>query len=215
MDGSSLPQPGLATGGQELVPNRRRVSIGLFLSPGNLPGLLDQGKLHRNRSVPGGRVHRTGDAGASVEDVEDPISRTRDRVHCQQMIPTQKPTAPVASSNAKPNQPARTTPPVNAAHPTPASGGPDSTCFVHCLEHALQLVESMKLTDEQKTEISQLTEAQSARCAEAKEQHRANHEQILALLTPDQQQTLKNAADAAEHCHQGGHGAHVEHPVHA
>src|SRR5476649_1793373 len=106
------------------------------------------------------------------------------------MVTSQKPTAPVASPNAKPNQPAvRTTPPVAAANPTPSSGGPDSTCFVHCLEMALQLVESMKLTNDQKTKISQLTEAQSARCAEAKKQHKANHEQILALLTPDQQQT--------------------------
>ena len=131
------------------------------------------------------------------------------------MVTSQKPTAPVASSNAKPNQSTRTTPPVTAAHPTPSSGGPDSTCFVHCLEKAVQLVESMKLTDDQKTKISQLTEAQTARCAEAKKQHKANHEQILALLTPDQQQTLKAAADDAEHCHKDGHMALEEHAMHA
>jgi len=129
------------------------------------------------------------------------------------MVTSQKPPAPVASPNAKPNQPAaRTTPPVAAAHPTPSSGGPDSTCFVHRLEEALQLVESMQLTGDQKTKISQLTQAQSARCAEAKTQHKASHEQILALLTPDQQQKLKAAADDAEHCHKDGP---VEHAVHA
>ncbi len=73
----------------------------------------------------------------------------------------------------------------------------------------------MKLTDEQKTKISQLTEAQTARCIEAKKQHQANHQQILALLTPDQQQTLKAAADDAEHCHKVGHMAPEEHAVHA
>jgi len=131
------------------------------------------------------------------------------------MITTQKPAAPAASSNAKPNQPVRTTPPVTAAHPAPASDAPDSTCFVHCLETALQLVESMKLTGDQKTKISQVTEAQTARCAEAKHQHQASHEQILALLSPDQQQTLKNAAEKAAHCHQDGHMAIEEHAVHA
>ena len=131
------------------------------------------------------------------------------------MNTTQKPTAPVASPNAKPSQPARTTPAVTPAHPTPSSGGPESTCFVHCLETALQLVESMKLTNEQKAKISQLTAAQSARCTEARKQHKANHEQILALLTPDQQQTLKAAADDAEHCHKAGHMAPEEHAVHA
>jgi Spy/CpxP family protein refolding chaperone len=132
------------------------------------------------------------------------------------MVTLQKPMAPAASPNAKPSQPAaRTTPPVAAAHPTPSSGGPDPTCIVHRLEEALQLVESMKLTDDQKTKIAQLTEAQTARCTEAKKQHKANHEQILALLTPDQHQKLQAAADDLEHCHQDGHGAHAEHPVHA
>ncbi len=131
------------------------------------------------------------------------------------MITSQKPTAPVASSNTKPNPPARPTAPLTAAHPAPSSAGPDSTCFVHCLENAVHLVGSMKLTDEQMKKISQLTEAQSARCAEAKKQHQANHEQILALLTPDQQQTLKNAADDAAHCHKDGHMALEEHAAHA
>ena len=131
------------------------------------------------------------------------------------MITTQKPPAPSASSNAKPNQPTHPTAPVAATHPAPSSGGPGSTCFVHCLETALRLVESMKLTNEQKTKISQLTEAQTARCTEAKKQHQANHEQILALLTADQQQTLKAAADDAEHCHKEGHMALEEHAVHA
>ena len=128
----------------------------------------------------------------------------------------QKPPAPVASPNAKSNQPvARTTPPVAAAHPTPSSGGPDPTCAVHRLEEALQLVESMKLTDVQKTKISQLTQAQTVRCSEAKKQHKANHEQILALLTTDQSQTLQTAADEASHCHKEGQMAPEEHAVHA
>jgi Spy/CpxP family protein refolding chaperone len=132
------------------------------------------------------------------------------------MVTSQKPTAPVASPNAKPNQPAaRTTPPVAAAHPTPPSGGPDSTCFVHRLEEALQLVESMQLTNDQKTKISQLTQAQTARCTEAKKQHKANHEQILALLTPDQRQKLQAASDGPEHCHKDSHTAPEEHAVHA
>ena len=132
------------------------------------------------------------------------------------MVTLQKPTAPAASPNAKPNQPAaRTTPPVAAAHPTSSTGGPDPTCVVHRLEEALQLVESMKLTDDQKTKISQLTQAQSARCTEARNQHKADHEQILALLTPDQRQKLQAAADGSEHCHKDGHMAPAEHAAHA
>jgi Spy/CpxP family protein refolding chaperone len=132
------------------------------------------------------------------------------------MDTSQKPVAPVASPNTKPNQPAaRTTPPVTAAHPTPSSGGPDPTCFVHRLEEALQLVESLQLTNDQKTKISQLTTAQTARCTEAKKQHKANHEQILALLTPDQRQKLQAASDGPEHCHKDSHTAPEEHAVHA
>src|ERR1039457_6673644 len=128
------------------------------------------------------------------------------------MVTSQKPVAPVASSNAKPNQPAaRPTPPVAAAHPTPPSGGPDPTCFVHRLEEALELVESMQLTNDQKTKISQLTKAQTARCTEEKKQHKATHEQILALLTPDQHQTLQAASDGPGHCHKESHFAPEEH----
>ena len=136
---------------------------------------------------------------------------------------SQKPTAPAASPNAKPSQPnakpgqpvARTTPPVTPAHPGPSSGSPEATCFVHHLEEALQLVESMQLTNEQKTKISQFTTAQTARCTEAKKQHTAEHEQILALLTPDQRQKLQTAADDASHCHKDSHMAPAEHAVHA
>jgi Spy/CpxP family protein refolding chaperone len=133
------------------------------------------------------------------------------------MVSTQqKPTAPVASPNAKSNQPAaRTTPPVAAARPTPTSGGPDPTCAVHRLEEALKLVESMKLTDDQKTKISELTTEQTARCTEARKQHKANHEEILALLTTDQAQTLQVAADEASHCHKEGAMAPEGHAVHA
>ena len=132
------------------------------------------------------------------------------------MVTSQKPTSPVASPNAKPNQPAaRTTPPVAAARPTPPAGGPDPTCFVHRLEEALLLVESMQLTDDQKTKISQIAHAQTARCTEAKKQHKASHEQIIALLTSDQQQTLHAAADDSERCHKDGHLALAEHAVHA
>jgi hypothetical protein len=132
------------------------------------------------------------------------------------MVTTQKPSASVASPNAKSNQPAvRTTPPVTAAHPTPSVGGTDSNCFVHRLEEALQLVESMKLTDDQKTKIAQLTREQTVRCAEAKKQHKANHEQILALLTPAQHETFQAAADDAEHCHRESSLAPEEHAMHA
>ena len=150
------------------------------------------------------------------------------------MVSLQKPTAPVASSNAKPNQPAgrtavpvaspnaqpnqptaRPTPPVAAARPTPPSGGPEPTCFVHRLEEALQLVESMQLTNEQKTKISQLTKAQTARCIDGRKQHQATHEQILAVLTPDQQQKLQAASDGPEHCHKDGQAAPGEHAAHA
>jgi len=132
------------------------------------------------------------------------------------MVTTQKPTAPVASPNAKPNPPAaRPTPPAAATRTTPPAGGPDPTCVVHRLEEALQLVESLQLTDDQKTKISQFTKVQTARCAEAKKLHKANHAQILALLTPDQQQKLQAAADDSAHCHQDVHAAPEEHAVHA
>lgn len=130
------------------------------------------------------------------------------------MDTSQKPTAPVASPNAKPSQPiARPTPPVPAAHPTPPSGGPDTTCFVHHLEEALELVESLQLTSDQKTRISQLTKAQAARCAEAKKQHQATHKQILALLTPDQQEKLQAASGGPDHCHKDSHVLPAEHAV--
>lgn len=132
------------------------------------------------------------------------------------MVTSQKPTAPAASPNAKPNQPAaRTTPPVAAAHPRPPAGGPDPTCFVHRLEEALLLVESMQLTNDQKTKISQIAQAQTARCAEAKKQHKASHEQIIALLNPEQNHKLQAAADDSERCHKDGHLALAEHAVHA
>jgi Spy/CpxP family protein refolding chaperone len=132
------------------------------------------------------------------------------------MVTSQKSVVPVAALKAKPNQlAARPTPPVAAAHPTPPSGDPDSACFVHRLEEALQLVESMQLTNDQKTKISQLTKAQTARCIEGRKQHQATHEQILALLTPDQQQTLQAASDGPEHCHKDGHAAPGEHAAHA
>ena len=123
------------------------------------------------------------------------------------MVTTQKPTVPVASSNAKPSQP--------AACATHQSGGPDATCSVHRLEEALQLVESMHLTNDQKTKISQLTTAQTARCTEGAKQHKATHEQILALLTPDQHQKLQAASDGPGHCHKDGHMAPGEHMAHA
>jgi Spy/CpxP family protein refolding chaperone len=85
---------------------------------------------------------------------------------------------------------------------------------VHRLEEALHLVESMKLTNDQKTKISQLTQAQTARCTEQKKQHRATHEQILALLTPEQHQKLQAEADDSAHCHQDFHTALPAHAVH-
>lgn len=131
------------------------------------------------------------------------------------MATSQKSTAPAAALNTKLNQPAaRITPPTATAHPTPVCSGPDPTCFVHHLEEAVLLVESMKLTDDQKTKISQLATAQKARCAEAMKQHTATHEQILALLTPDQHQKLQAAADHSSHCHEGVHAVPAELPGH-
>ncbi len=132
------------------------------------------------------------------------------------MVTSQKPTAPVASPNAKSNLPvARTTPPVTPAHSAPTSGGPDSTCAVHRLEEALQLVESMKLTNEQKTKIAQLTAAQTARCAATKKLHQETHGQILALLTADQNEMLQASADEAHHCRSESEMTLEGHAVHA
>ena len=135
------------------------------------------------------------------------------------MIPSKKPAVPVASIIVKSSPPARTTPPVAATVPTPPVGGPDPTCIVHRFEEALQLVELMQLTNDQKTKISQLTktqtEASHVRCTEEKKQHHATHEQILALLTPDQRQKLQGASEASEHCSKGSHAAPVECAVHA
>ena len=132
------------------------------------------------------------------------------------MVTSQKPAAPVASPNAKANQPAaRPAPPTAAAHPTPSTGGPDSNCAVHRLEESLQCVESMHLTDDQKAKISQLTKAQSARCDEEKKHHQATHAQILALLNPDQKQQLEAMAESAAHCHQGSPAATEANAVHA
>ena len=97
----------------------------------------------------------------------------------------------------------------------PPSDGPDPACFVHRLEEALQLVESMQLTNDQKTKISQLTKEQTARCTEEKKQHKATHEQILALLTPDQHQKLQAASDGPENCHKDSHTAPAEHALNA
>ena len=53
---------------------------------------------------------------------KDPISRQRDRVHYQHMVTSSKSAVPVATPNAKANQPAdRITPPVTPAQPTPPS----------------------------------------------------------------------------------------------
>jgi DNA-binding MarR family transcriptional regulator len=86
---------------------------------------------------------------------------------------------------------------------------------VHRLEEALQLVESMQLTNDQRTKISQIAAAQTARCTEAKRQHKATHEQILALLTPDQQRKLQDTSDGPGHCHKDSHMAPEEHMAHA
>ena len=129
------------------------------------------------------------------------------------MVTSSQKTGAVASTNLKSTPPAaRTTPPVTPAHPELPIGGPDATCTVHHLEEALQLVEALQLTSEQKTKISQLTQAQSARCAEEKKLHHATHEQILALLTPEQRESLHAMSEGPEHCH---HVAAVEAPVHA
>jgi len=78
-------------------------------------------------------------------------------------------------------------------------------CAVHRLEEALQLTESFHFTSEQKSKITALTNKQTAEsqalCAKAHEGHKATHTQIVALLTPDQQQKLHAMeAAASEHC---------------
>jgi Spy/CpxP family protein refolding chaperone len=127
------------------------------------------------------------------------------------MNTTQKPVPPIASPNAKG---AHAAPPAAACHTTPLSAGPGPTCIVHRLEEALELVESMQLTSDQKTRIAQLTKAQSARCAEEKRQHKATHEQILAILTPEQHEKLEAADAGPEHCHKDGPVAHEKIAVH-
>ena len=132
------------------------------------------------------------------------------------MATSQKSTAPVAATHAQPNHPAaRTTPPAAPTHPQAVGGNPESSCFAHRLEEALLLVESMKLTDDQRTKISQLATAQLARCTEARKQHTTAHEQILALLTPDQQQKLQASADHSCHCHEEAHAVPATLPAHA
>jgi Spy/CpxP family protein refolding chaperone len=73
----------------------------------------------------------------------------------------------------------------------------------------------MQLTNEQKAKISQLTKAQTARCTEEKNQHKATHEQILALLTPVQHEKLQAVSDGPEHCHKDSNAALEEHALHA
>lgn len=78
----------------------------------------------------------------------------------------------------------------------------------------MELVESMHLTSDQKTKIDHLTAAQTARCNEEKRLHRTTHEQILALLTPDQHQTLQ-ASENSDHGHKNHASADVELAAHA
>ena len=73
----------------------------------------------------------------------------------------------------------------------------------------------MQLTNDQKIKISQLTKAQSARCTEERNQHKATHEQILALLTPVQQEKLQVTSDGPGHWHRDSHAAPMEHSVQA
>ncbi len=84
-------------------------------------------------------------------------------------------------------------------------------CLVHRLEEALCLTESFHLSNEQKAKITALTKKQTeesqALCAKAHEAHKATHAQIIALLTPDQQQKLRAMEPAADHCTTGGPGA--------
>jgi Spy/CpxP family protein refolding chaperone len=76
----------------------------------------------------------------------------------------------------------------------PSANADPACCVVHRLEEAVQLTEAIHLTDEQKTRIGELTKKQCeeshALCTQAHEAHKATHAQILALLTPEQQQKL-------------------------
>ena len=125
-------------------------------------------------------------------------------------------TTPVASSSAA--KPVAATSPVThpstppapvatAASPQchlpphhPGSGEPG--CIVHRLEDALQLVESLHLTADQKTKIGELTKKQTeeshALCTKEKQLHQAAHTSILAILNPEQQKTL--SATGSEVC---------------
>ena len=60
------------------------------------------------------------------------------------------------------------------------------------MEEALQLTASLHLTGDQTAKIADLTKQQAERCAAAHQAHKATHDQILAILTPVQQATLKS-----------------------
>ena len=132
------------------------------------------------------------------------------------MITSQKPASAGSAPNAKYNQPAaRATTSVSAGSPSASDSSSDSLCAVHRLEEALQLVESMQLTSEQKTKIAHLTATQSARCAEASREHKVTHTEIMALLTPAQQKTLEASSEGPGQCHGQSPSTAVEHAVHA
>lgn len=105
--------------------------------------------------------------------------------------------SPVLKVVANPTSQATHSAPAPAAgcHTSSKSGEADPAfCVMHRLEEAIQLTEAIHLTDEQKTKIGALTKKQCeeshALCTQAHEAHKATHAQILALLTPDQQQKL-------------------------
>ena len=125
------------------------------------------------------------------------------------MISTQKtPTLPGQSQKANSGSMSQAQP---AAPPAHLDGPDHEFCVIHHLEEALQLTTALHLTSDQATKIADLTKQQAGRCAAAHQAHRASHDQILAILTPVQQATLKAMSPAGpEHCASGGPAANQE-----
>ncbi len=124
------------------------------------------------------------------------------------MTTTQKPTSPVQSQKANTGSLPQSQP----SAPPPHLDGPDHEfCAIHRLEEALQLTSALHLSSDQTAKIANLTKQQAEHCAAAHQAHKATHDQILAILTPVQQATLKAMS---EHCASGGPAAAKEcHPA--
>ena len=114
------------------------------------------------------------------------------------MVSTQKSAASSPSpSPVAPSSPVADRPAVPSRRNAPPSRpeASEGMCAVHRLEQALRLTESLNLSGEQRSKIADLSSKQCeqsrALCEKEHELHRATHAQILALLTADQQTTLR------------------------